>query len=40
MTFLEAFAFFILPAIVVAIGGGATWLHLHDLKSRQTHPGE
>jgi hypothetical protein len=40
MTFLEWYAFVILPALVVAIGAGGAWLHLRDLKSREVHPAE
>ena len=40
MTSLEIFAFVVLPAVVVAIGAGATWLHLHSLRSHHPHPGE
>jgi hypothetical protein len=40
MTFLEIFAFVILPIVVVAGGALAVWLNDRDLRSRHTHPGE
>lgn len=36
MTSFQIFAFFGLPIIVVAIGAGAAYLHLRDLRRR--HP--
>lgn len=41
MTFLEVFAFIIMPLLVAAIGWGAVWLHLWDLKRHnRQHPAE
>jgi hypothetical protein len=41
MSGLEIYAFFIAPLLLVALGSGAAWLHLWDLKRRdRQHPAE
>jgi len=40
MTFLQLFAFFILPLAIAAIGVAAAWLHLRSLKRHNNTPAE
>jgi len=40
MTFLQLFAFFILPLVIAAIGAGAAWLHLRGLNRHRNTPAE
>jgi hypothetical protein len=41
MTFMELFAFVIMPVAVVAIGSFGAWLHMRDLKHHHpSHPAE
>ena len=37
MSFLEVYAFFINPLLLVALGVGAAWLHGWDMKRRDRH---
>ncbi|WP_282567733.1 MULTISPECIES: hypothetical protein [unclassified Devosia] len=38
MTFLEVFAFLILPALVAGMGGVAYWLHGRDADMHEPRP--
>jgi hypothetical protein len=41
MTFMEIFAFVIMPVLVVAIGWGGVWLHMRNLnRPHSRHPAE
>ncbi|WEJ57587.1 hypothetical protein [Devosia sp. FJ2-5-3] len=40
MSFIEVFAFIIMPILVLAIGSGGAWLHMRDLKRHEQHPAE
>lgn len=40
MSFMEVFAFLIMPAAVVVIGLSGAWLHMRDLKRHTRHPAE
>ncbi len=40
MSFIEVFAFIIMPAAVVAVGWAGAWLHLRDLRRHRQHPAE
>lgn len=37
MSFIEIFAFLVMPAAVVAIGWGGAWLHMRELRHRHGH---
>jgi hypothetical protein len=40
MSFMEVFAFIIMPAAIVAIGWAGAWLHMRDLKRHPHGPAE